>query len=179
MKDKNMKNTEKFTHLNQSAKDECEKMAEIKCLNPEYVSALQGLWASALDMMTYSENKLGEIYRLSQIVRLFAGNKAKVDSIRDQFAEAKQRKDIRDIQRIAKLAGYIQEEKGFDKMWSTVAHDYDMIVKDYCDACTNPNILLNIPTSEEILEQKQQYYAEPVKEKFDVALQTAEALLNI
>lgn len=174
-----MTKQQKFTHMNISAKGETEKMAEIKCLNPEYVSALQSLWASALDMMTYSENKLGEIYRLSQIVRLFAGNKAKVDNIRDQFADAKQRKDIHDIQRIAKLAGYVQEEKGFDKMWSTVSHDYDMIVKDFCDASTNPNIILTIPTADEILEQKQKYYTEPVKEKFERALETAEALINI
>lgn len=174
-----MTNTTKFTHMNQSAKSECEKMAEIKCLNPEYVEVLQNLWNCALDMMTYSENKLGEIYRISQIVRLFAGNKAKIDNIRNQFAEAKRRKDIHDIQRIVKLTGYVQEEKGFDKLWSRVAHDYDTIVKDFCDTSTNPNMLLTIPTADEILEQKQQYYTEPVKEKFEQALQTAEAYLNI
>lgn len=173
-----MKDT-KFTHLNQSAKDECQQMAEIKCLNPEYVSCLQGLWANAMDLMTYTENPLGEIYRLSRLVNWFASNKAKIDNIRDQLAEAKKNKDIRGINRIAKLSGYVQEEKGFDKLWSTVAHDYDMIVQQFCDSNTNPNVILTIPVAEEILEKCQTYYTEPVQGKFDRALETAEALLNI
>lgn len=164
-----------FTHLNQSAKGETEQMAEIKCLNPEYVSCLQGLWANALDLMTHTNNKLGEVYRISQIVRIFASNKAKVDNLREQLAIAEKKKDIYMLKHVAKLAGYCQEEKGFDKMWSTVSHDYDILVRDFIDTTTNENLLMTIPTSEEILEKAQKYYSEAREDAYKLALETARA----
>ena len=151
---------------------------EAKCLNPEYLDALQNLWNACLDMMTHSQNELGEIFRLSSIVYLFAKQKAKIDALRAQLAEAKQNSDLYVIKLVAKRAGYMQEEKAFDKMWAQVSLEYDNIVNNFIAQTNNEDMLIQINTSEEILEKSAKGFAESKAEEYNLAIKTAEAMID-
>ena len=151
---------------------------EAKCLNPEYMDALENLWTSCLDMMTHTQNELGEIFRLSSIVYLFAKQKAKIDALRAQLAEAKENSDLYVIKLVAKRAGYMQEEKAFDKMWAKVALEYDNIVNNFIAQTNNEDMLIQINTSEEILEKSAKGFAESKAEEYNLAIKTAEAMID-
>lgn len=151
---------------------------EAKCLNPEYLEALDNLWNNCLDLMTHTQNELGEIFRLSSIVYFFAKQKAKIDALRAQLAEAKENSDLYVIKLVAKRAGYMQEEKAFDKMWSKVAMDYDNIVNNFIAQTNNEDMLIQINTSEEILDKCARGFAESKAEEYNLAIKTAEAMID-
>ena len=152
---------------------------EAKCLNPEYLDALKNLWASCLDMMTHTQNELGEIFRLSSIVYLFAKQKAKIDALREQLAEAKENSDLFVIKLVAKRAGYMQEEKAFDKMWAQVSTEYDTIVNNFIKQSNNEDLLIQINTSEEILEKCASGFTKDKANEYDLAIKTAEAMIDL
>ena len=103
----------------------------LKTINPEYTDTLINLWDCAKDMMTHTQNELGEIYRISKLVRFYASYKAKVDALRDTLADATAKRDIYSIKRVSYLAQRYQEEKSFDKVWGIIASDFDQMVNHY------------------------------------------------
>ena len=148
-------------------------------LNPKYFETLENLWGSAMDLLTYSQNTLGEIYRVSTIVRLFAKQKCKIDNLRQLCAEGSEKGDIYALQKVAYLAERMQEEKSFDQMWERVASEYDNFIKDFTEQQANDQILIDIPTSEEILAQSVKQYEENRENQLKLALDTAKAMIAL
>ena len=148
-------------------------------LNPKYFETLENLWSSAMDLLTYSQNTLGEIYRVSTIVRLFAKQKCKIDNLREMCGEGSEKGDIYILQKVAYLAERMQEEKSFDQMWERVASEYDRFIKNFTEQQANDKILIDIPTSEEILEQCVKQYEENKENQLKLALDTAKAMIAL
>ena len=155
------------------------KSINIKLLAPEYTEAVENLWKASMDMLTFSSNTLGEIYRISAIVRLVAKNKAKVDGLRQLCAEGSEKGDLHTLNRVAYLAERMQEEKCFDQLWSTVSSQYDRFIQSYTEQQQNDNIVLEIPTSEEILAQCYQNMEESEANKLKLAIETAKAMIAL
>lgn len=155
------------------------KSINISVLDTRYVEALGNLWDASVDMLTYSQNTLGEIYRISSIVRLFAKGKAKIDGLRDLLAEGQNKKDLYTLKRVAYLAERMQEEKALEKMWDKVASDYDKIISDFVQQQANDDIVVEIPTSEEILTQCCSNMEESKANQLNLAAETAAALINL
>lgn len=148
-------------------------------LNPKYVEAVEALWNASLDMLTYSTNTLGEIYRVSSIVRLIAKQKCKVDGLRDMCAEGSEKNDIYILKKVAYLAERMQEEKTFDQLWTTVARSYDNFIKDFTEQQANDSILIDIPTSEDIMAQCLKATEESKANELKLALETAKAMIAL
>lgn len=148
-------------------------------VDSRYYEAVENLWKASLDMLTYSSNTLGEIYRISSIVRLFARNKAKIDALRKLCGEASEKNDVYALKRVAFLAERQQEEKTFDCLWEMVARQYDDIIKSFIEQQQNDNIILEIPTSEEILENSVKYLEESNENEVKRLAETAKALINL
>lgn len=148
-------------------------------LNPSYVESLNNLWNASMDMLTYSSNILGEIYRVSSIVRLFAKQKAKIDALRQMCAEGSEKGDIYLLNKVAYLAERSQEEKAFDQLWSTVSQQYDEFINNFIEQQQNDSILVNIPTSEEILNNCNKVFEESKANKLELAKQTALAMIEL
>lgn len=148
-------------------------------LNPKYFESLENLWNSAMDMLTYSQNTLGEIYRVSTIVRLFAKQKCKIDNLRQLCAEGSEKSDIYILKKVAYLAERMQEEKSFDQMWTRVASEYDGFIKNFTEQQANDQILIDIPTSEEILTQCMKQDEENKENQLKLALETAKAMIAL
>lgn len=155
------------------------KAINISVLDTRYLEALGNLWDASLDMMTYSQNQLGEIYRASTIVRMFAKSKCKIDGLRDLLAEGQQKKDIYTLKRVAYLAERMQEEKTMEKMWDKVSSEYDKIINDFVQQQANDDIVVEIPTSEEILQQCSSNMEESRANQINLAAETAAALINL
>lgn len=155
------------------------KAINISVLDTRYLEALNNLWDASVDMMTYSQNQLGEIYRISSIVRMFAKSKCKIDGLRDLLAEGQQKKDIYTLKRVAYLAERMQEEKTMEKMWDKVASQYDKIINDFIQQQANDDIIVEIPTSEEILQQCSSNMEESRANQINLAAETAAALINL
>lgn len=155
------------------------KSINIKLLAPEYTEAVENMWKASMDMLTFSSNTLGEIYRISAIVRLVAKNKAKVDGLRQLCAEGTEKGDLHTLNRVAYLAERMQEEKCFDQLWTTVSSQYDRFIQSYAEMQQNDNIVLEIPTSEEILAQCYQSMEESEANKLKLAIETAKALIAL
>ena len=155
------------------------KAINISVLDTRYIESLGNLWDASVDMLTYSQNTLGEIYRISSIVRLFAKGKAKIDSLRDLLAEGQQKKDLYTLKRVAYLAERMQEEKALEKMWDKVASEYDNIINNFIQQQANDDIVVEIPTSEEILQQCSSNMEESRANQINLAAETAAALINL
>lgn len=155
------------------------KSINISILDSKYTEAISNLWDASVDMLTYSQNTLGEIYRISSIVRLFAKGKAKIDSLRDLLADGQQKKDLYTLKRVAYLAERMQEEKALEKFWDKVAKEYDKIISDFVQQQANDDIIVEIPTSEEILAQCSSNMEESRANQINLAAETAAALINL
>lgn len=155
------------------------KCINLSVLDSRYMESLENLWNSSVDMLTYSQNTLGEIYRISSIVRIFAKGKAKIDSLRDLLAEGQSKKDLYTLKRVAYLAERMQEEKALEKMWNRVASEYDKIIGDFVQQQANDEILVEIPTAEEILTQCCSNMEESRANQLNLAAETAAALINL
>lgn len=162
----------------QTEKGECEKMAEGTTLDPKYTQAASELWESALNMMTYASNKLGAIYTLSSVLRIFASGRVYIEELGRQFAEAKEKHDTATLQSIIRKVEYAQDKKVLSHLWDIVAEEYGKAVVEYTDTITNDNVILSIPLPETILEQCRQRFEETREEKFHQALESAEAFLK-
>ena len=148
-------------------------------LNPKYFESLENLWMSSMDLLTYSSNTLGEIYRISSVVRLIAKNKAKIDGLRRLCAEGTEKGDLHTLKRVAYLAERMQEEKCFDQLWSTVSSQYDQFIQSFIEQQQNDDIVLEIPPSEEILAQCFQSMEESEANKLKLAIETAKAMIAL
>lgn len=148
-------------------------------LNPKYFESLENLWNSAMDMLTYSQNTLGEIYRISSIVRLIAKQKCKIDNLRQMCAEGSEKGDIYILKKVAYLAERMQEEKSFDQIWERVASEYDGFIKDFTEQQANDQILIDIPTSEEVLAQCRKQDEENKENQLKLAMETAKAMIAL
>lgn len=148
-------------------------------LNPKYFESLENLWNSTMDLLTYSQNTLGEIYRVSSIVRIFAKQKCKIDNLRQLCGEGSEKGDIYILKKVAYLAERMQEEKCFDQMWERVASEYDGFIKDFTEQQANDQILIDIPTSEEILAQCLKQDKENKENQLKLAMETAKAMIAL
>lgn len=155
------------------------KSINLSILDPKYTEALDNLWKAATDLMTYSSNPVAEIYRVSSIVRLFAKQKAKIDSLRETLNEGIKKNDLYTINSVKFRAERMQEAKTGEKFWDKVSSEYDQMVDMLVKQMNNEDILISLPTSEDILLQCQADIDDDKKAKFDMAAKEAAALVNL
>jgi hypothetical protein len=73
----------------------------------------------------------------------------------------------------------MQEEKTFDQLWSTVARSYDNFIKDFTEQQANDSILIDIPTSADIMAQCLKAVEESKANDLKLALETAKAMIAL
>lgn len=130
------------------------KAIEVKSVmvDTEYVRTLEALWENAVDLFNYTTNRLGELYRISSVVRMFAYNKAKMDKIREDLDKAIKNNDMAELRRIKKLMEYNQELKAWDSMWTEVSRDFDNLITNYGSDAEITDSEYQIKTADEILQ---------------------------
>lgn len=155
------------------------KSINLTILDPKYTESLDNLWKATTDMLTYSSNPIAEIYRVSSVVRLFAKQKAKIDNLREILADGIKKNDLYTINSVKFRVERMQEAKTGEKFWDKVSSEYDLMVDNLVKQMNNEDILLTIPTSEDILMQCQADIEDDKKSKFDMAAKEAAALVNL
>ena len=152
------------------------KAIEVKVafVSDDYTQALVGLWGNCLDLYTYSSNKMSELYRLGGIVRMFAYAKSRLDQIRTDLDEAVKNRDIYKINQIKYKVDYMQEEKAYDRAWSEIERQYDALINEFVEESTNPALIAQFKTADEILKECAKKSAESKEAEFD---QTVKALM--
>lgn len=153
-------------------------MTKKTILNEQYGDALLNVIDAMCDMFTHSNNKIGELYRLSSLVSFFARQKIKVDSIRAQLAEARENADLYGVKFLVGKLSRSEEEIVFDNVWSEVATRYDAILGEFLQECHQEELNQQFKTADEILLDAEKYSAESKKVELDKQLKLAEALLN-
>ena len=148
-------------------------------LNEQYGDALIAIIDAMCDMFTHSNNKIGELYRLSSLVSFFARQKNKIDGIRTQLAEAKENADIYGVKFLISKLSRSEEEIAFDNVWAEIATRYDRILAEFLEEAHQEELNQQFKTAEEILRDAEKYSAESKKAELDKQLKLAEALLNL
>lgn len=147
--------------------------------NPKYVEALNELWNAAEDMLTYSSEPLKELYRLASIVGFFARQANKIVSFRGELGEAQAHRDIATLRRLQRKVQHLSEEKAFDFMWERISSRYDTLLKQFLDNSSNDDLLLQIPTAEEIFEKSAKATATADKKELDNLVQIIKAEIDL
>ena len=147
--------------------------------NPQYVEALQNLWNATEDMMTYSSEPLKELYRLASIVGFFARQANKIITFRAEVGEAQTQRDIATLRRLQRKAQHLTEEKAFEFMWERISSRYDTLLKDFLDNSSNDDLLLQIPTAEEIFEKSAKASSQANKKELDNLVQIIKAEIDL
>lgn len=154
-------------------------VVEQKSVCPEYEATLNTLLDVMNSMFNTSSNQLAEIYRISALVSFFAGQKAYLDRLRDQYARAKADKDLQSLKSVVYKIENNLECKVYDDLWSSCAKMYDSMIETFREESNNDDITYNIKTSDEILKSRCQYYLEADNRKLDEAIKTVESWLNL
>lgn len=147
--------------------------------NPLYVEALQNLWNSAEDMMTYSSEPLKELYRICSIVSFFARQANKLESIREELGLAQENKDVSTLRRLQRKSQHLQEEKAFENIWNHVAERYDNLLQMFLQENSNNDLLLQIPTAEDIFERNKKISVAPSKKELDSLVEIIKAEIDL
>lgn len=152
---------------------------ETRVINQEYYDAVSAIIDNCNTMFQYSNNQLGELYRISTIVSFFASQKAYLDQLRQQFSEAKKNKDLASLRSVMYKIENNFECKTYDDLWSTIASTYDAMIESVRQENSNDDITATIKTAEEILENRRKYYIESNENKFADQIKTIEFILNL
>lgn len=125
-----------------------------KLLDKNYVAAIAGIWTNAIDLYTYGENKLSEIYRVASIAGFICRQASKVQAIRDRLSAAIAEKDLSELRSLKWRIERLASEKAFEAVLDEVRGDYERLLKAFEeDANSRTEMLLQIPTFDEILEK--------------------------
>lgn len=116
------------------------------------------LWSNALDLYYSSENKLGAVYTLGTIAKIYIKSYVKVDELRDMLNIALTEKDHSQVKKILyRLENYLNDEKAMCSMYSLVKQDYERIVNEYIDSITNTALVVSIPTFDDLETNVREY----------------------
>lgn len=148
-----------------------------RILNPEYTDALNEILDCCSKLFNNSCNQLSELYRISNIVSFFAGQKAYLDMLREQFSKAKKEKDMQNLRSVAYKIENNMECLAYDSLWSAVEKMYDAMIESVRQDSSNDDITATIKTAEEILEGRRRYYIESNEQKFEEQIKSIDFML--
>lgn len=142
------------------------------------VESLQNIVTNLEHYSANSTNKISSIYTIASFVRVFAYQKARLDKIREDAAEAIKNGDTADLNNAIRQAEYNEELKAFDYVWSDVASYYDSLITDYCEDATNTPYT-QFQTADEIYKDSYKSVITPKTNKNEEKKDLLRALLNI
>lgn len=154
-------------------------VVEKKSVCPDYEATINQLLDVMNNMFNQTSNQLAEIYRISALVSFIAGQKAYLDRLRDQYARAKEDKDLQSLKSVVYKIENNMECKVYDDLWYSCAKMYDSMIETFREESNNDDITYNIKTSDEILKSRCRYYLEADNRKLDEAIKTVEGWLNL
>ena len=152
---------------------------ETPMVSAEYVEGINMLINAMNLMFNNTSNQISEIYRLSQLVSFFAGQKCYLDLLREQFSQAKQNKDYQMMKQILFRVENSYECKVFDDHWQEIADMYDNMIESIAQQDNREGVENMFKTASEILESRRKYYMEKTNAEFEENCKTIAFCLGI